>query len=343
MSNCDCDHDPIGSLTNMFVKQIMGTRIRAGQQPVRRSVFLKPHGIAHGTFTVHDNLPDNLRVGVFAQPAAFPCWVRFSSDTQPLLPDLKSTLGLALKLFNVPGPKLLPGSEKAETHDFLLQFIDRFFVPNVLEMCRFTQAGVEQHNYEPYLAAKPDTKKILDEMDRAVGSVLATDYWSVLPYAFGAESSVKYKVTVLNPDEPDLINYANANYLHDDLHTRLLRKPVELLFSIQKQTDPVAMPLDDATVSWSEKLSPPVPLATLTLPMQDIDAPGQASYGENLAFNPWHCLAEHKPQGSISEARKAVYQASADLRRHFNGVPATEPAAARPAASPTPVIPPQMS
>ncbi len=39
----NCSKDPIDALKQMFVNMSMGTRIKAGQCPVRRSVFLKPH------------------------------------------------------------------------------------------------------------------------------------------------------------------------------------------------------------------------------------------------------------------------------------------------------------
>jgi hypothetical protein len=84
------------------------------------------------------------------------------------------------------------------------------------------------------------------------------------------------------------------------------------------------MPLDRATVRWCETASPPVHVATLILPQQDLDTREQATYGENLAFNPWHCIAEHEPVGSIASARKVVYQASADVRRNFNAVPLSD-------------------
>src|SRR5438067_1903358 len=117
----------------MFVDRTMTPRILAGQSPARRAVFLKPHGVAHGTFAVDPGVPPNLAVGVFALQS-FPCWVRFASDTLPLIPDPGTTLGIGIKLVGVPGPKLLPGEESATTQDFLLQFIDRFFVPNAAEM-----------------------------------------------------------------------------------------------------------------------------------------------------------------------------------------------------------------
>eukprot|EP00456_Euglypha_rotunda_P016881 TRINITY_DN15671_c0_g2_i2.p1 TRINITY_DN15671_c0_g2~~TRINITY_DN15671_c0_g2_i2.p1 ORF type:complete len:109 (-),score=2.86 TRINITY_DN15671_c0_g2_i2:197-523(-) len=96
-------------------------------------------------------------------------------------------------------------------------------------------------------------------------------------------------------------------------------------FMVQFQTDPETMPLDKATVEWSETASPPIQLATLIVRQQVVTTQGQAAYGENLSFNPWRTLKAHQPIGSISDARKVVYKAGADLRRFKNGVPAVEP------------------
>ena len=61
-TDCDCAKDPIQELKRLFVDVIMSqTRIPAGQNPVRRPVFLKLHGCAYGTFKIKPNLPDNLR------------------------------------------------------------------------------------------------------------------------------------------------------------------------------------------------------------------------------------------------------------------------------------------
>ncbi|MBL1101524.1 LodA/GoxA family CTQ-dependent oxidase [Streptomyces sp. 205] len=93
------------------------------------------------------------------------------------------------------------------------------------------------------------------------------------------------------------------------------------------------MPLDRATARWEESDSSPVRVARLTLHQQNTEARGQAAYGENLAFNPWHGLPEHRPAGSIAEARRVVYPASAARRRHANGIPVREPGPARPASA----------
>ncbi|MEA2183609.1 MAG: hypothetical protein QOF69_2794 [Solirubrobacteraceae bacterium] len=331
-SGVDCAADPISSLKTMFVDMVMGRRIGGGQDPALRPVFLKPHGIAGATFTVRPDLPEELRVGVFAGKS-YRAWVRFSSDTVPTSPDLETTCGIAIKLFGVPGPKLLAPDEDATTHDFLLQNHDVFFVDTARDMCEFTRAGVVEGDYGPYLAAHPKTARILDEMAKLVPSVLEIDYWSGLPYAFGDGRHVKYKlvpagggggdpVPGLSTDDPD--------YLHLDLRQRLLEADASFHFCVQFQTDPKRMPLDEATIRWNEDASAPVHLATLTLPRQDVDLNGQAQYGENLAFNPWHALAEHAPEGSVADARKVVYQAAANLRRERNEVPLEEPTEPRP-------------
>jgi hypothetical protein len=330
-SAVDCAADPIASLKTMFVDIVMGRRIERGQDPVLRPVFLKPHGIAAATFTVRPDLPEELRVGVFAG-TSYRAWARFSSDTVPTAPDLKTTCGIAIKLFGVPGPKLLAPDEDATTHDFLLQNHPVFFVDTARDMCEFTEAGVVHGDYEPYLSAHPATARILDEMAKVVPSLLETDYWSGLPYAFGGDRHVKYKLVPAGGggDPVPGLSTDDPGYLHLDLRQRLLDGEASFHFCVQFQTDPERMPLDAATVRWQESASPPIHVATLTLPRQDVDADGQARYGEDLSFTPWHALAEHAPEGSLGATRKAVYQAAATLRREHNDVPLAEPLEPRP-------------
>jgi len=325
---CGCDEDPVAALKQLFVDFAQGRSIAAGRDPATRPVFLRLHGVAHGSFVVRPGLPEEFRVGVFGQRDEYPAWVRFSSDLQPGAPDLKGTVGVAIKLFGVEGEKLLPADRDAVTHDFLLQNFDVFFVDTARDMCEFTCASLNG-KFDEYVAAHPITGQILDAMKQVVDSTLATSYWSVLPFRFG-DRFVKYKLEpeVTPPGEP--ADHADPFYLRADLLRRLRGGEARFRFLVQFQRDEEKMPLDRATVRWSEEDSPPLHVATLVLPAQDLDTRGQAAYGEQLAFDTWHALPVHQPVGSIADARRAAYQASAQVRRNVNGASVGEPETPRP-------------
>jgi hypothetical protein len=56
----------------------------------------------------------------------------------------------------------------------------------------------------------------------------------------------------------------------------------------------------------------------LRIPRQDFDTPDKRLDGERMMFNPWNCLPEHRPVGSINRMRLAVYLASLQVRRKLN-------------------------
>ena len=85
------------------------------------------------------------------------------------------------------------------------------------------------------------------------------------------------------------------------------------------------MPLDEATVAWPVASSPFIHVADVIFPKQDISRRNQATYGENLSWNIWRVTEDHRPVGSIADARRAVYEAAARLRRNTNGIPIGEP------------------
>lgn len=328
----DCATNADDRLEQMFVEIVQKRRIALGQRPAMRPVFRKTHGVAAAKLVIRDDLADDLKVGIFAG-AEYPVWLRSSSDTSPTSPDLTTTVGVALKLFGVPGDKLF-GS--GDTADFILQNSDVFFVDTAKDMCEFTYAGVVQGDYQPYLDAHPTTDRILKQMAKVEGSVLTATYWSGLPYRFGDDQYVKYKLEPETPpqDVPD----DAANYLATDLATRLRAREYRFRFLAQFRRGD--MPLDAATVPWSEAESPPVQLATLIIPAQEVSSLGQTSYGDNLAFNIWRVPAAHEPVGSLAVARRQVYAASADTRRDANGTSLDEPAAPRPPPPRPPTAPP---
>lgn len=319
----NCHIAPGDELKKAFVDIIQKGRIAAGQCPALRPVFLKTHGIARGYLEIRRDLPNELRIGLLSG-SRYPAWVRFSSDTLPAIHGFKTTVGIGVKLFGVPGKKLF-GDANDVTLDLILQNHPVFFVDNAVEMCRFIHAGVVEGDYDLYLRDHPETSAILDAMAKPLGSVLASPYWSILPFALGPDRVVKYRLSPTLTVEPPLSPPSDPDYLAHDLAARLAGQGARLELMIQQRTDPATQPLDNAMTPWDETASPFTPVADLILPAQDIAAAGQAEAGENLSFNIWRVTAEHAPQGSLADARRGVYAAAATLRRTTNGVADSEP------------------
>jgi hypothetical protein len=221
----DCETQPTESLIHLFVGLVQQGRIKRGQRPAERPVFRKLHGVAHAHLEMLPNAPEDLKVGVFAHQR-LKAWVRFSSDAAPTDPDLKSTLGIAIKVFGVPGAKA--NGESGDTADLVLQNHPVFFLDDAREMCRFTYAGVVEGDYPGYLAKHPKTQAILDAMQKVEKSVLTATYWALLPFAAGAQEVVKYRLDPEATAQGDLDR--SADYLVSDLTERLLRDDVD--FSI---------------------------------------------------------------------------------------------------------------
>jgi hypothetical protein len=100
-------------------------------------------------------------------------------------------------------------------------------------------------------------------------------------------------------------------------------------FDLQVQlcTDLNAMPVNDSTVEWPEKLSPFVTVGRVHLPRQDISAAENLESGDALAFNQWRVTSDHRPLGEIMDVRR-IYAESAKIRRELNHQPHREPTSA---------------
>lgn len=321
-------------LTEMFVDIGQARDTKLNPPPAQRAVFRKLHGVAHGWLERHDDIPEAWRVGIFAHER-LEAWMRFSSDTGPTDPDLGSMCGIGLKLFGVNGPNAL--GEEGATADLIMQNIDRFFLDTAKTMVEFTYAGVVQHDYDAYLAKHPAINAVLGNMNAARGSCLTNRYWAILPFHLGDEL-IKYRLDPETPAE-DVPDDGN-DYLKTDLINRLAERDYRFTLSVQRRTNEKTMPLDAANVVWPEHESPYIPVATLVIPRQRVDAPGQADYGQNLSFNIWRVPHANRPsdQSSIAVVRRGVYAAGAAMRHHANGQLTSDPLTPRVAAAAPPAI-----
>ena len=285
----------------------------------------KHAGCLKADFSVEPNLPVDLRVGLFAAPQTFPAWIRFASATDT--PDTKKDFrGMSIKLMHVKGSKLL-GS--GDTHDFILNSHPVLFVGNPEDFRDFVDYSV---NSSPLLFfLNPFSPHIKEFRIVLAGrqhhpSHLAIPYWSTTPYLFGEGRAVKYAARPCDQNHKvELPEELTDGYLRTAMREQLATDGACFDFMVQFQTDAELMPIEDATVEWDETVSPFRKVAQIHIPPQIFESSGQMAFCENLAFNPWRSLPEHRPLGGINRVRKDLYQALAEFRHQRNGVTYMEP------------------
>lgn len=320
-------------------------------RPVPRQQHGQGHGVVRATFEVLPSVPAELRHGVFREPRKYEALVRFSNGGERDESD-KDAHGMAIKLFGVAGPKVLDQERDANTQDFVLLDSPTFFIRNAPDYAVFAVAlraavrwsrsgrlaraplrlqklALFAHLFWNYLRTHAyERRKFLAVRRPPPASGLTIEYWSTTPYRLGPHA-VRWSARPVAGATGDASGTARrgdrAQRLHGGLVAHLATRDATFEFLAQRQTDAAAMPVEDPTIPWSETQSPPVVLAKLAIPRQEFDTPPRRVLGENLAFTPWHALAEHRPLGGINRARGRIYAALAQARRDRNAASAREP------------------
>ena len=164
----------------------------------------------------------------------------------------------------------------------------------------------------------------LQTLAPAPESPVATTYSSVAPYKLGPHN-IKYRVIPTPENCPTYQlpeqNRDLPNFLRSALYQQLSldRAPACFALQVQRQNAEHYMPIEDTSIEWDEAIAPFETVADIRLLPQDFDSPEQNLACDNLSFNPWHALPEHRPIGGINRLRKAVYEAISSYRLERNG------------------------
>jgi len=306
---------------------------KPGSGPMRRDAHPKSHGCVRAKIIVSDQLPDYLRVGLFAIAKTYDAWIRYSNGAPSQAPDSRPDVrGMAIKVMGVPGTKLLEDEIDATTQDFVVCNHHSFFVKDAADYVSFVSNFM---NGKPLAFIFPELNplkwrlrevwNLANGLLKSIPSPTEIRYWSQTPYRFGG-TAVKYSVVPRSvPSVPALPK--SDNRLRETLVAQLATGDVVLDFMVQLQGSARTMPIEDPRIRWSESDSPFIKVATVIIGAQEFDTPERREFDENLSFTPWHALPQHEPLGDINRARRAVYQAISRLRHETNGVPRVEPTA----------------
>jgi len=291
----------------------------------------KTHGIVRGEFIVHDNLPQELRRGIYAQPSTFPAWVRFSGPGPYITPDIDDVgfMSIGIKLMRVPGPKLM--EDEKFTLDMFGVSTPTFVTPDVVANAQLQKESIK--NAQIYHFVNFTRHHVLDLIMQSLwiktqSSPFEAPYFSCVPYLMGEGQAMQYSVwpkSNRHTPVPRLPFRPPDDYLRDAMVATLAKEDVEFDIRLQLQKDPYLMPIENNAVYWPERISPRVSVATLRIPRQKFDSPAQLDFAKRLTYNPWHTIAEHRPLGNQSRARRRMYWTLATLRQSMNATPHYEP------------------
>lgn len=293
---------------------------------MRRDAHPKMHGVVRAEFIVEPNLPADLRIGIFKEPKTYPAWIRFSNQSGSIRPDSKPDIrGMAIKLMNVPGEKLLDEERDEQTQDFIVISTHVFVTKDAREFDDLLKAIVSSIPAQAwfYLTHLRVIRNVLRSLKR-FANPLQIRYFSTTPYLWG-DTAVKYSA-IPQVGTPDTIpKNAEDDFLRTAMVRQLERRDARFDFAVQLRTDADAMPIEDPGKEWSEAASPFRKVASIVIPQQTFDTERQRVFGENLSFTPWHSLPEHRPLGGVNRARKLVYAFISTFRHQRNDAPRREP------------------
>lgn len=299
----------------------------ASHPPARRDAHPKTFGVVTAEFIVLDNLPAEMRYGVFKEARTFDALIRFSAGGDTIKSDrIQERRGMAIKLLGVEGEKILESERNEKTQDFVLMNFPAFAATNLQDYLDFFKARVAgDEPFKAFLNKKPAIAQRLKEMDQnVIHNPLQAQYWSTTPYKLGP-GAMKFSARAVSRLGATQPKNSGDNYLRELLLTQITQEDVYFDFLIQTQVDPVRMPIEDSMVIWDERLSPYRRVAIIRIPRQDPRTIDDMKLAEELSFTPWHALPDLRPLGSINRSRKTIYTALSSLRHEMNGIPKHEP------------------
>jgi hypothetical protein len=303
----------------------------AGSGTTLRDVHSKHHGCVRAVFRVDSQLPQEFHAGVFQPGKEYEAWIRFSNagafaPVGGVGPDTERDVrGLAIKLLDVPGPKLLDGEEGATCQDFLLFTAPKFLGAGPRDFLELMEAVISNKLVLGwFLLTHPRMTVALLQSLKKHTSLLENRYFSCVPYALGP-IAVKYALQPRTTKRSSRPAKAGPDFLRETLVRELAEGDAVFDFTIQIRTHPEQMSLEDGLAIWDESVSPYRKVATLTIPRQTFDSPDQMNHCEHSSFNPWRTLAEHRPLGGINRVRRIVYRTISAFRHGRNNAPQWEP------------------
>jgi len=333
--------------------KVRNSPVEEGSGRATRGAHAKSYGVVRAEVQILNNMPAAYAQGIYARPGRHDALIRFSNASNHLGADalLGGVQGAALKIFGVPGPKLVDDEPDSATFDLVLKNNPTFIINTARHY--LVLQGIA-NDAPKYLArGQAGFHELLRDLLTGKGAFAPDDWaWEEM-FAFVKAAQTPVRNPLLNTfwsmaavrhgDYVAKIRIAPtedsaARVLHRELDLRarpdvfyptlvdeLATSAFDFNLQVQLSTDLAAMPVNVTTVEWPEARSPYVTVARVHIPRQDISGQETNEKTDALAFNQWRVTKEHRPLGEIMNVRR-IYTASSKLRRAMNHQPQSEPA-----------------
>jgi len=297
----------------------------------QRGFHAKGFGM-YAKFKIRDDIPPNLRAGLFAEGGKeFDAIVRFSNAFSVNQKDTElDQRGLAIRVM----PDGNPASGNVQ--DFLMTNTPVSFGRDAQQFVKTSKLLVD--NAKPIAFFKvlfePERFRILKQLFSGLKtpSVAVECYWSRTPFQIG-DYAMKFMVQPSKTSDPGgasrrwkspkepVEKWGGQDYLRREFENLLKQlqqegKTLKFDFRIQLYQDEEKTPMENASKEWKESDAPFATLAELEIPYPDLEDDDRASLDdeiEKMAFSPWN-TEDFKPLGTMNEARRLVYDKSAEKR-----------------------------
>jgi hypothetical protein len=333
----------------MVIDNYCAAKISDRSARAMRDQHAKSHGCVEAEFIVRNDLPAEFTTQLFRPGARYPTTVRFSNGVGRRQSDKKlDARGMSIKLHGLDTPTLLrtlvPDKTRDGEHDFALSSFPVFFCKNVVDYSRFMDAVTAPHKTWPgrfrwiacwfaFIVQYP--RQFFMFFQTGIQSVLTirdpltATYHSMSPFLFGEDKVVRYVVGPAGRRNNSARWWMffwprSESFLQDalvsDLDPARPGDDIVFDFSIRVRHSANSDDAEDASRRWTAPLDRTVRLGRIAIPKQKFLAPDRLYDCEHMTFNPWNCLQQHRPLGSVNRMRLAVYLASLQVRQKLNMV-----------------------
>lgn len=311
----------------------------ANDRRMLRDAHPKAHGCIKADFVVNSEIMPEMAKGVFSHGSRYKAIIRFSNgNADPTQPDIVGDArGMAIKILNVPGKKLLDIESEAETQDFIMINHPVFFIADPEEYLSLVEKSGSSNIFSKLsILASLGIKgsRIASEIkSKQIPSPIQAAYFSMVPYQLGSGAqrvAVRYKAEpcAINGTESVPKDTKDADYLRHRLRAHFEKN--DACYTIYAQVrEGSRMSVEDSREEWD---SPWKNLATLNIRGSEQEIANTAASDDpkniacdTLSFNPWHSLPEHKPLGVMNRMRKSIYEHISRVRHVGNNEERKEP------------------